>query len=84
VAARRHWAVENRLHWVLDVTFNEDACRVRKDHVPQNLSVVRKLALSLLRQDTRYPNRRLRRRRKAADRILDYRAELLVSHQKSK
>jgi predicted transposase YbfD/YdcC len=76
-AARAHWGIENRPHWVLDVTFREDACRVRKDHAPQNLSTLRKFALSLLRQDTRYPRRSLRSRRKTAERLPDYRASLL-------
>ena len=47
---RGHWGIENSLHWVLDVTFGEDACRVRKDNAPENFSTVRKLALNLLRQ----------------------------------
>ncbi|MFV0372174.1 MAG: ISAs1 family transposase [Azonexus sp.] len=76
-AARSHWGVENQLHWVLDVTFREDDCRVRKGHAPQNLSALRKFALSLLRQDTQYPKRSVRSRRKTADRIPDYRASLL-------
>ena len=76
-AARSHWGVENQLHWVLDVTFREDDCRVRKGHAPQNLSVLRKFALSLLRQDKQYPKRSLRGRRKTADRLPDYRASLL-------
>jgi predicted transposase YbfD/YdcC len=76
-AARSHWGIENSLHWVLDVTFREDDCRVRKGHAPQNLSALRKFALSLLRQDTQYPKRSLRSRRKTADRIPDYRASLL-------
>ena len=62
-AARSHWGIENRLHWVLDVTFREDDCRVRKGHAPQNLSALRKFALSLLRQDRQYPKRSLRSRR---------------------
>jgi predicted transposase YbfD/YdcC len=49
--ARRHWGVENRLHWVLDVTCNEDACRVRAGHAAQNLAALRHLALNLLRRD---------------------------------
>ena len=77
LAARSHWGVENRLHWVLDVTFREDDCRVRKGHAPQNLSALRKFALSLLRQDTQYPKRSLRSRRKTADRLPNYRASLL-------
>jgi predicted transposase YbfD/YdcC len=48
--ARAHWTIENQLHWVLDVAFCEDAARNRKDHGPQNLSTLRKLALNLIRQ----------------------------------
>ena len=48
---RSHWGVENRLHWVLDVAFNEDRCRVRDGHAPQNLAILRHFALNLLRQD---------------------------------
>ncbi len=46
---RAHWTIENQLHWVLDVVFNEDRARNRKDHGPENLSILRKLALNLLR-----------------------------------
>jgi predicted transposase YbfD/YdcC len=76
-AARSHWGIENSLHWVLDVTFREDDCRVRKGHAPQNLSALRKFALTLLRKDQQYPKRSLRRRRKTADRLPEYRASLL-------
>ncbi|MEK7414299.1 MAG: ISAs1 family transposase, partial [Planctomycetota bacterium] len=76
-AARGHWGIENSLHWVLDVTFREDGCRVRKGHAPQNLSALRKFALALLRQDKQYPKRSLCGRRKTADRLPDYRASLL-------
>jgi predicted transposase YbfD/YdcC len=51
-AVRGHWGIENRLHWSLDVTFAEDASRVRKDHGPINLGMFRRLALSILQQDT--------------------------------
>jgi predicted transposase YbfD/YdcC len=50
-AARRHWSIENELHWVLDVALNEDHSRVRKDHAPANLSVLRHIALNLLKQE---------------------------------
>lgn len=50
-AARRHWGIENRLRWVLDVTFGEDACRVREGRGAQNLAVLRHLARNLLRQE---------------------------------
>jgi predicted transposase YbfD/YdcC len=52
-AARSHWGIENCLHWVLDVAFDEDTCRVRKDHGDENLGVLRHIALNLLRQDKR-------------------------------
>jgi len=51
-AVRSHWGIENRLHWVLDIAFREDDCRVRKDHGPQNFAVLRHIALNLLRRDT--------------------------------
>jgi len=47
--ARTHWGIENQLHWVLDVALVEDAARSRKDNAPQNLALLRKLALNLLR-----------------------------------
>jgi predicted transposase YbfD/YdcC len=47
-AIRQHWSIENSLHWVLDVTFNEDACRVRSLHAPHNLALVRRFALNIL------------------------------------
>ena len=75
-AIRAHWGVE-AMHWVLDVTFREDDCRVRKGDSARNLSAIRKFALSALRTDTRHPERSLRRRRKLADRQPNYRVELL-------
>ncbi len=45
--ARAHWGVENGLHWVLDVTLNKDQARTRKDHGPQNIALLRRLALNL-------------------------------------
>ena len=70
-AARAHWGVE-AMHWVLDVTFREDACRVHKGHAARNFSALRKFALSALRTDTLYPTLSLRRRRKFADRRSNY------------
>lgn len=48
---RKHWAIENELHWVLDVALNEDRSRVRKDQSPENLAVLRHIALNLLKQE---------------------------------
>jgi predicted transposase YbfD/YdcC len=48
-AVRDHWGIENSLHWQLDVTFGEDQCRVRKGHADANLSILRRTALSLLK-----------------------------------
>ena len=50
-AVRGHWGIENNLHWQLDVSFREDECRVRSDHAPANLSVIRRFALGLLKRD---------------------------------
>jgi predicted transposase YbfD/YdcC len=51
-AARSHWGVENSLHWVLDVTFDEDRSRIRKENAPENFGLLRRLALCLLKRDT--------------------------------
>jgi predicted transposase YbfD/YdcC len=49
-AAREHWAIENSLHHVLDVTFNEDASRIRRDNAPENLTILRKIVLNLIKK----------------------------------
>jgi predicted transposase YbfD/YdcC len=51
-AVRDHWGIENRLHWQLDVTFQEDQCRVRKGHADANFSSLRRTALSLLKNES--------------------------------
>jgi predicted transposase YbfD/YdcC len=49
---RQHWSIESQLHWVLDVTFTEDASRIRKQHAPQTSAMLRRLAVSILSADT--------------------------------
>ena len=73
--ARGHWGIENQLHWHLDVTFKEDACRARKGFAAQNLSTVRKLALQIVKAHS--DNRSIRKRLFRASLSQDYLLELL-------
>ena len=50
-SVRSHWGIENKLHWILDMAFDEDRRRVRKDHGPENFAVLRHIALNLLKQE---------------------------------
>jgi predicted transposase YbfD/YdcC len=63
---RSHWAIENGLHWVLDVVFREDASRARRGYAQQNLALLRKLALNVVRTDPGRGTRSLRIQRKRA------------------
>ncbi len=77
-AVRSHWAIENQLHWVLDVTMREDASTIRKDNAPENLSLLKKIVLNILRTDTSGRKKTsLRLRRKRAAWNDDLRAQLL-------
>ena len=49
-ASRKHWSIENACHWVLDVAFREDDHRLREGHAPENMSLVRKMALAMLKK----------------------------------
>ncbi len=51
-SVRSHWGIENKLHWVLDIAFREDESRIRKDHAPENMAIVRHIALNLLKRET--------------------------------
>ena len=46
---RSHWAIENSLHWVMDMIFRDDECRVRTDHAPANFTTIKHMAINLLR-----------------------------------
>ena len=52
---RQHWDIEKKLHWSLDVTFNEDRSRIRKDHAPENVASLRRVALNLVRREKSHP-----------------------------
>ena len=81
-AVRAHWGVES-MHWTLDVTYCEDACRVRKDHAERNLAAVRKIVLTLFHKNTLFADRSLRRGRVLANRKSAYREKLLEIHYRS-
>lgn len=66
-ATRQHWAIENQLHWVMDVTFNEDQMRTRQGNSPQNLIVLRNIALNTLKQNTSKGSLTQKRYRAALD-----------------
>ncbi len=73
---RAHWGIENSQHWVLDVVFNEDSARSRKDNAAQNLALLRRLALNLLRSDGLKAS--IRRKIKRAGWVEDYLFTLLA------
>jgi predicted transposase YbfD/YdcC len=50
-ASRQHWGIENKLHWVLDVAFNEDNSKIRTGHAPENLATIKHVALAMLKQE---------------------------------
>jgi len=76
-AVRQHWGIENALHWVLDVSFNEDACRIRKNKGAQIFSMLRHIAMNLLRQERRH-KRGIKARRKRAGWDRDYLLHVLA------
>jgi predicted transposase YbfD/YdcC len=64
---RSHWAIENCLHWVMDMMFRDDECRVRTDHAPANFTTIKHMAYNLLRTATSKDSLRLRRKVAAWD-----------------
>jgi len=74
-AIRSHWGIENCLHWVLDVIFNEDYCRKRKENAAENFNIIRKMALNIIRTNKKNEKRSIKRARLKAgwsDEYLDY------------
>jgi len=76
-AVRQHWGIENSLHWVLDVSFAEDASRMRKDKGAQTFAVLRHIALNLLRREPHH-KRGIKARRKRAGWDHDYLVQVLT------
>ena len=77
-AIRTHWGIENQLHWVLDVTFGEDASRIRTGHGPDNFALLRRLAISVLNQETS-KKRSLRQKARRAAMSPDYMLTVLTA-----
>lgn len=63
---RSHWGIETKLHWVLDVAFNEDACRIRKGNADENMAIMRHIALNKLKKETSLKRGIKTKRKKAA------------------
>lgn len=60
-ASRSHWGIENKLHWSLDVVFHEDDSRIRQGHAPENMTVMRKMALNLLAKESSKGSKKAKR-----------------------
>lgn len=74
---RNHWSIENNLHWHLDVTFNEDDCRLRTGYAPENMNLLRKLALTKIRKQE--DKKSLKKRRYKASMDKDYLLKLITN-----
>ena len=78
-AIRSHWMVENGLHWVMDMMFRDDECRVRTDNAPANFTTIKHMALNLIRLKSSGKKDSLRVRRKVASWDDEYLASLVGS-----
>ncbi|MGB7486276.1 MAG: ISAs1 family transposase, partial [Phormidesmis sp.] len=76
-ASRGHWGIENRLHWSLDVVFREDDSRIRSDHAPENMTLIRKIALDLLSKESSKGSKKRKRLKAGWD--TDFLIQVLLS-----
>ena len=76
-ASRGHWGIENRLHWSLDVVFHEDDSRIRSDHSPENMTLIRKIALNLLSKESSKGSKKRKRLKAGWDN--DFLIQVLLS-----
>lgn len=65
-AIRKHWGIENQLHWTLDVSFREDDCRIRSFHSPRNFSILRRIAINVLNRETSYKRSLIQKSKRTA------------------
>lgn len=77
-AIRQHWSIENQLHWVLDVTFGEDSCRIRTGNAPENIALLKRWSLNLLNQETSF-KRSTRQKARRASMDKDYLLKVLAA-----
>lgn len=78
-AVRKHWGIEST-HWILDVVFKEDGRRVRKEYGPQNLALLKRMALNILKKDTTEPKYSLKSKRFASSIDNDYLEQVLIKN----
>ena len=76
-ASRGHWGIENRLHWSLDVVFHEDDSRIHTDHAPENMTLIRKIALNLLSKESSKGSKKRKRLKAGWDN--DFLLQVLLS-----
>ena len=77
-AARGHWTIENQLHWVLDMAFDEDQNRARTDDAAENFAIVRHIALNLLKAEQSKKKRSVKTKRKRCGWDHDYILRVIV------
>ncbi|WP_368488920.1 transposase [Clostridium sp. BJN0013] len=79
MAVRKHWGIEST-HWILDIVFKEDGRRVRKDYGPQNLAMLKRLALNIIKKYTTEPKYSLKSKRFAASVDNNYLEQVLIKN----